>query len=238
MSTNLSERVVAISGATGVLGQEAARQFAAQGARLALLSSSGEKLEQMAQKLGLKEERALLLASDLRKAQEAHNAIQAILARFDHADILLHLVGGWTGGKLITESDSVETSQMLDQHLWTTYFMVQALTPHLVANGWGRIIAISSPLASRPAAKMSPYIIAKAAQEALLLSLAQEIRGSGVTANVLQVKTIDAKGEKARNPSPENATWSTVPEIMAAVMYLCSEEAGMVNGARIPLYGS
>jgi NAD(P)-dependent dehydrogenase (short-subunit alcohol dehydrogenase family) len=106
-----------------------------------------------------------------------------------------------------------------------------------MANGWGRIIAVSSPLASRPAAKMSPYIIAKAAQEALLLTLAQEIKGSGVTANLLQVRTIDVKGEKVSKPTPENAAWSTLPEIMAAVMYLCSEEAGSVNGARIPLYG-
>lgn len=237
MSTNLTERVVVVSGATGALGQEAARQFAGQGARLALLSSSGEKLEQMAQKLGLGEEQTLLLAGDLRQAQEANNAIQAILARFGRVDILLHLVGGWIGGKLFIKFDSAQTSQMLDQHLWSTFHLVHALTPHLIANGWGRIIAVSSPLASRPAAKMSPYIIAKAAQEALLLSLAQEIKGSGVTANLLQVKTIDVKGEKESNPTPENATWSTLAEIMAAVMYLCSEEAGGVNGARIPLHG-
>jgi NAD(P)-dependent dehydrogenase (short-subunit alcohol dehydrogenase family) len=237
MNTKFSERVVIISGATGALGQEAARQFSFQGARLALLSSSGEKLEQMAQTLGLGEEQTLLLAGDLRQAQEAHNAVQAILARYGHVDILLHLVGGWTGGKSIIEFDSVETSQMLDQHLWTTYHLVKALTPHLVASGWGRIIAISSPLATHPVAKMSPYIIAKAAQEALLLSLAQEVKGSGVTANLLQVRTIDVKGEKVQNPTPENATWSTLPEIMTAIMYLCSEEAGAVNGARIPLYG-
>jgi NAD(P)-dependent dehydrogenase (short-subunit alcohol dehydrogenase family) len=109
--------------------------------------------------------------------------------------------------------------------------------PHLVANGWGRILVVTSPVAGNPPAKMAPYAVAKAAQEALMQTIAREVAGTGVTANMLQVRTIDANHERQTQPSPKNANWTTPEEIAAAILYLCSEEAGVVNGARIPLYG-
>jgi NAD(P)-dependent dehydrogenase (short-subunit alcohol dehydrogenase family) len=85
---------------------------------------------------------------------------------------------------------------------------------------------------------MSPYVIGKAAQEALLLTLAQEVRDSGITVNLVLVKTIDTKYQRASQPTPKNAAWTTPEEISAAFLYLCSDKAGMTNGARIPLFGS
>ena len=237
MNTDLSERVIIVSGATGGLGQEAVRQFASLGARLALLSSSGEKLEQMALALKLPSERTLLLAGDLRDASAVQTTAQAVQARFGRADVLLHLVGGWTGGTSLAELPADELSQMISQHVWTTFYLVQAFTPQMAANGWGRVIVVSSPVVTHPLAKMAAYAAGKAAQEALILTLAQELKGSGVTANILQVRTIDVKHEKVASPKPQNANWSTPEEIMASVMYLCSDEAGMVNGARLPLFG-
>jgi len=70
-----------------------------------------------------------------------------------------------------------------------------------------------------------------------VLSLAREVANTGVTANILQVKTIDAAHERDRQPAPKNAAWTTPEEITAAILYLCSDEAHVINGARIPLYG-
>ena len=86
----------------------------------------------------------------------------------------------------------------------------------------------------RPAEKSAPYAIAKAAQETLMLTLAREIRGTGVTANVLQVREIDVQPER----TPKKPSRTTPEEITAAILYLCSEQAQTVNGARIPLYGA
>jgi NAD(P)-dependent dehydrogenase (short-subunit alcohol dehydrogenase family) len=153
--------------------------------------------------------------------------------KFGHADILLHLVGGWTGGKTIVEFDARETEEMLHQHLWTTFHLAQAFVPIFIANHWGRIIVISSPLATQPTAKSAPYAIAKAAQETLMLTLAQELKDTGVTANVLQVRTIDAKSKDGQ----AHPNWTMPEEIVTAMQYLCSDQAQVVNGARIPLYG-
>jgi NAD(P)-dependent dehydrogenase (short-subunit alcohol dehydrogenase family) len=127
---------------------------------------------------------------------------------------------------------------MLQQHLWSTFHLIQAFIPHMQDNGWGRVVVVSSPYANRPAAKGGPYAIGKAAQEALILTLAQELRGSGVTANILQVQTIDVAHERESTPSARNASWTTPEEISAAILYLCSDEARMANGGRLPLYGA
>ena len=74
---------------------------------------------------------------------------------------------------------------------------------------------------------MGAYAAAKSAQETLVLTLAEELREQGVTANIIQVKAIDVKGT-GKGTSPQ--------EIVAAMTYLCSDEAAKVTGARIPVY--
>ena len=71
-----------------------------------------------------------------------------------------------------------------------------------------------------------------------MLTLSQELIGTGVTANLLQARTIDANDEKISAPSPDNASWTTPEELAASILYLLSDEAGTINGAKIPLYGS
>jgi NAD(P)-dependent dehydrogenase (short-subunit alcohol dehydrogenase family) len=234
---NLEGRVAVITGATGGLGSVAARGLAERGARLALFATSAERLEALASVLGLPADRLLTGTFDFTAPGAAQEAFRLVLEKFGRIDIVLNVVGGWTGGKAVTDVPADEVSSMLNQHLWTTFHLAQAFLPHLTANGWGRIIVVSSPYAVNPPAKMGPYAVGKAAQEALVLAIAREAAGSGVTANILHVRTIDAKHERDLQPSRENAHWTTPEEITASILYLCSDEAHVINGARIPLYG-
>lgn len=235
---NLENRVAVITGATGGLGRVVAHRLAEEGARLALVSSDSGRLEALGRELGLPEERWLASAADLTAPVGAQAAAEAVAAKYGRMDILLHLVGGWTGGKTVTQTSVEEVASMLQQHLWTTFHVIQAFVPHLVANGWGRIMAVSAPAATRPTAKSAAYAAGKAAQEALLLTLAQELAGSGVTANLLVVRAIDAQHQRDRERTAETAKWTTPEEIASAIVYLCSDAAGVVNGAHIPLYGA
>jgi NAD(P)-dependent dehydrogenase (short-subunit alcohol dehydrogenase family) len=169
---------------------------------------------------------------------EAKSAAEAVLAKFGQIDILLHVVGGWTGGKTLVEVPAEDLVFMLNQHVWTSFHVIQAFVPHLVRNGWGRVVMVTSPFAARPNAKGGPYAIGKAGQESLMLTLSQELKGTGVTANLVQAKTIDVKREKVSAPSPDNASWTTPEQLASAILYLLSDDAAAVNGARIPLYGS
>jgi NAD(P)-dependent dehydrogenase (short-subunit alcohol dehydrogenase family) len=231
-------RVAVITGATGGTGRVVAKDLAEQGISLALFSTDQNRLADLAAELELPPEHYLAKALNLRSSEAAQTAAALVMEKFGRVDMLLHFVGGWTGGKKVVDFEIEAFRDMLQQHLWTTLHITRAFIPHLTANGWGRVIVISSPTAERPPAKSAPYAIAKAAQEALMLTLAQELKGSGVTANVLRVKTIDVKHQKDQEPTTTNAMWTTPEEITTAINYLISEEGGMVNGARLPLFGS
>jgi NAD(P)-dependent dehydrogenase (short-subunit alcohol dehydrogenase family) len=223
MNENFDGRVIVITGATGALGTLAARTFAERGASLALLDHSQDRLDTLISLVNLPDTRLYSLAADLRDEDVVRSAAQAVFDKFGRVDALLHLVGGWTGGKTISETTPDDLNFMISQHIWTTFHLFRSFGPHLQANGWGRVIVVSMPLSP----KMSAYAAAKAAQEALVQSLAEELKDSGVTANIIHVKSIDVKG---------NGKGTTPAEIMASMLYLCSDEAAKINGVKIPLY--
>jgi NAD(P)-dependent dehydrogenase (short-subunit alcohol dehydrogenase family) len=235
---SVENRVAVVTGATGALGTTVSRTLAAGGASLALLDIDPARLAPLAEGLKLPESRLLARTADLLDPDATRAAAEAAAARFGKLEILLHLVGGWTGGKALAEAPASDLDSMLKQHVWTTFNVLQAFAPHLIQNGWGRVVMITSPYATRPNAKGGPYAAAKAGQEALLLALSQELKGTGVTANLLQARTIDVKREKVSNPTPDNASWTTPEELTASILFLLSEEAAMINGARIPVFGS
>lgn len=240
MSHSLEGRVVVITGATGGLGRAAAQEFAARGVSLALLGSDATRLEEGARALNLPDARALLHVVDLREGEQAREAARAVQDKFGAAHILLHLVGGWTGGKTLAELDPADFRTMLEQHAWTTLNVFQAFVPFVAASGWGRVIVVSSPGAVSPTGKTGAYAAAKAAQEAMVLTLAKEFQGQNLTANILHVRSIGARAGSTQpaGASPANGAVTTPEEIVAAMLYLCSDEAAQITGARLPLTGA
>lgn len=230
-------RVALITGATGSLGRVVAATLAEDGWRLGLVGSDEGRLHVVAADLGLADERWTPATADLADGDAARVAVAAVEERFGAIDALIHLVGGWSGGTPITEVGLDDLDTMLDQHVRTTFHVVQAAVPGMVARGWGRVLAVGTPVAGEPGATSGGYAIAKAGQEVLLRMLAREVAGSGVTANLVLVKTIDAKHARESAPSAKNAGWTTPEEIAATFRYLVSDEAAVINGARIPLFG-
>ena len=233
----LEGRVAIVSGATGGLGRVVARRLLDEGATLALFATNAERLDALATELGGDQERLMTRAVDLRDTDAATAAVDAVAQRFGGAQILAHLVGGYSAGARLVDAGRDELAAMLEQHVWTTFNLARAIAPHLLDAGWGRIVAVSPTTVATPGPKMAAYVTAKAGQEALLMALARELKGTGATANVLVVRAIDVEHARDREPSPKTAAWTTPEEIAAAIVYLCSDEAHVVNGARIPLNG-
>jgi NAD(P)-dependent dehydrogenase (short-subunit alcohol dehydrogenase family) len=231
------DRVALITGATGELGRAVAGLLAAAGARLALAGTDDGRLRGVATDLGIADDRWTPVVVDLRDAAAARAAVERVVERFGRLDILVHLVGGWTSGGQVSELDRDTLRDQLDQHLWATINVVEAVVPGMVERGWGRVVAVATPTATNPGKGTATYAIPKVAQETLLRTLAREVAGSGVTVNLVVVKAIDVKGERVSDPSPKNAGWATPDEIAAAISYLCSDAAAAVNGARVPLDG-
>jgi len=227
-------RTVLITGATGVLGQEVARVFAADGARLGLVGTDGDRLAGVARELGLADDRWVAGIGDLRQRDGARAAIDTITDAFGRVEVLAHLIGGYSGGTAIADLDPADVAGMLDQHLWTTLHVTQAVVPGMVERGWGRVLAVSTPVASEPPARMAPYAVGKAGEEVLLRTLSREVAGTGVTVNLVIVKAIDESGVRATDP--KKASWTGPDEIAATFRFLASDGAAAINGARIPLH--
>jgi NAD(P)-dependent dehydrogenase (short-subunit alcohol dehydrogenase family) len=230
-----ADQVVLVTGATGVLGRVVVARFAAAGARLGLVGTHLERLTAVARDLGLADDRWAAGVGDLRVPAKARTAVKAVVDRFGRVDVVLHLVGGWTGGTAVVDLDPEELKQMLDQHLWTTLNIVQAALPGMIANGWGRVAAVGSRSALEAAPRVASYAVAKAAEDTLLRTVAREVAGTGVTVNLVTVGTIDEKHERDSAATPRNATWTEPEEIAAALLFLCSDEASALNGAHLPL---
>jgi NAD(P)-dependent dehydrogenase (short-subunit alcohol dehydrogenase family) len=236
MSPELDAPVVLITGATGPLGRVVAQRFARDGARLALVGREQGRLDELGEALGVGSDRWLAVPGELTDADAARAVAAAVTDRWGRIDVLLHLVGGWTGGTAVVDLDEDEVRRMLDQHLWTTFHVAQAVVPGMVERVFGRVIAVSSPLAADPGPKGASYAIAKAAEDVLIRSLAREVAGSGVTANLVIVRTIDAKHERETAPSTKNASWTTPEEVAETLAFLASPASAAVTGARVPLH--
>jgi NAD(P)-dependent dehydrogenase (short-subunit alcohol dehydrogenase family) len=216
-----------ITGATGALGVKTAHAFAALGHSLVLLGTDQARLDALVRDLRLPEDRSFTVKVDLRDGQAVHAAAGAVAARFGTVHALIHLVGGWLGGKTFPESTVDDMDSMFGQHVWTTFYLFQAFSPLLAQSNWGRVITVSPSTVPTPQPMRGVYTAAKAAQENFMLTLAAELKESNVTANIIQVKAIDVASK---------GTGTTPDEIVAAMLYLFSDEAGKITGARIPLY--
>lgn len=220
-------KTIVIAGATGALGNKAAHAFGGRGHSLVLLDNDQNKLDALTRDLNLTEDRLFASVVDLRDQDAVRATAEAVAAKFGGVHALIHLVGGWVGGKTLIDGSADDLDLMLGQHVWTTFHLFQAFIPQLVEQGWGRVMVVSASTVPNPPGKTGIYTAAKAAQENLILTLAAEQKEKGVTANIIQVRAIDVENK---------GTGTTPDEIVAAMMYLFSEEAAKVSGARIPLY--
>jgi acetoacetyl-CoA reductase len=107
----------------------------------------------------------------------------------------------------------------------------------LKAGGSGRFIGVTSPKVQAPTAKSTLYSAAKAASDALVLSLADELRGSGATANLVVVDSIEEPEKAGAEPRKPYGKSTPAAEIASAMLFLCSPQAATINGVRLPLTG-
>jgi NAD(P)-dependent dehydrogenase (short-subunit alcohol dehydrogenase family) len=223
----MADRVIVITGATGVLGRVVAAHFAESGARLALLARSEEEIAALVSTLPGGAERHAGFGVDLGDAASARAAAAAVRERLGPASVLLHLVGGYAGGTPFVDGDDEEFRHLLDLNLWSTIHAIRAFLPDVLAAEHGRIVTVSAYVAAAPTPKHAAYSATKAAVEALTISVARDLAGTTATSNVVVLRAIG--DEKPTEQRPE--------EIAAVMAWLSSPEAGTINGQRIPLIG-
>lgn len=234
---DLAGKTILITGATGALGSVTAAACAATGANLALTARSAADLAGLAASLSLPAGRLIAQPADLTNPGEVASLIAAVAARWGGTDILLHTAGGWAGGKRLADLTDADWQAMIALNLNATFNINRAVLPYMFTRSWGRIVNIAARAALLPGAKQAPYNVAKAGVVALTASLAQDYRRSGITANCLLPGTIDTPANRRDMPEGDATRWVKPQELVSAMLYLCSTEAGAINGAAIPVYG-
>ena len=240
------DRVVMITGASGGLGTAVAHEFAQTEARLVLTSHSERALDKLVQELALPDERALAPVADLTRPSEAQDLVETILGRFGRLDVLLNTVGGWAGGQPVAQraqdgqkDDGLQIwERMLALNLNSAFYLSRVVLPPMLEAGWGRIVHVASRTALQPRSKVAGYAVSKMGVITLTEVIAAEVKGTGVTANVLLPSTIDTPDNRRMMPKADPGDWVPPEHIAATMRFLCSEAASSINGARIAVYGA
>ncbi len=231
----LTNKVAVLIGASGQLGPAVAAAFAHAGVKLVLVGTRQDKLDSLHQALGFRETRVFVRVADASRATAMQELAEMVKTKFGRADILLHTAGTFRGAPF--EETSAEVWQeMLDMNLLSAVNSMRAFLPLLTANGWGRILTVSSGLTQSPPPNISAYVTAKAALETMTLAVAKEVQDKGVTANVVLVRSLDTPSERAKQPN-KTSGWVKPADVAATLLFLCSEEGGAITGARIPVFG-
>ncbi|MDH2414385.1 SDR family NAD(P)-dependent oxidoreductase [Nocardioides sp. CER19] len=259
MELNLSSRRALVTGSSSGLGEATARMLAAEGAAVVIHGRDQSRAEAVAASIREAGGRAEVVLGDLATDEGAADVMRQALVGGD-VDILVNNAGfyrhlSWA------EATPQEWADTYNVNVVSGVRMIQQLVPAMRERGWGRVITIGGGLASQPMNTHPQYNATLAARHNLAVSLARELKGTGVTSNVVSPGAIlvDATQELVTHIGPArgwgdtweeilpNAVEALIPndhgrfgrpeEIAGAVAYLCSDLAEYVSGATIRVDG-
>ena len=237
MTEALKDKVILIAGATGALGIAVTRTFARTDARLALTSTSAEKLARLVREAEISEARAFTVAADATQEKEINTLVEAVVDHYGRLDALINTIGAWRGGAAVHETSVGAWDRTFDVNLRSAFLLSRAVLPHLLQREWGRLVHVSSKSALHPRADQAAYTAAKMGLIRLTDVIAAEVKGSGVTANVLLPSVIDTPVNRKQLSNMDPDRWVPPESIAALIQFLFTEAGGALNGAHLPVYG-
>lgn len=248
MAGALEGKTIIVTGAGSPIGmgREMSIALASAGANVVMTDIDRDALESSANdaREAAGDERAVAVAADVTSYADAERAAQTALDAFGGLHGLVNNAG--TNQRNVGMSDALlEPWWGVSPEAWSRvaavnfsgpFFMARAVIGHLMEQGWGRIIGVTTSLDTMIRVNMAPYGPSKAGHEALVATMAQELEGTGVTANVLV-----PGGPVNTNLLPPDAPFDRAkliqPDVMRRpVVWLASDASDGVNGRRFIAY--
>ncbi len=244
----LDGKTVIVTGAASPIGmgREMSIALASAGANVAMMDIDGAALEASANdaREAGGDERVLALAGDVTSYADAQRVVESALERFGALHALVNNAG--TNQRNVGMSDTIMEpwwgvqpdawSRVVAVNFSGPFFMAHAAVQPMLEQGWGRIIGVTTSLDTMIRINMAPYGPSKAGHEALVATMAAELDGTGVTANVL-VPGGPVNTNLLPPDSPFDRAKLIQPDVMRKpVVWLASEEANGVNGRRFIAY--
>jgi NAD(P)-dependent dehydrogenase (short-subunit alcohol dehydrogenase family) len=244
MPVNLHGKVAVVTGASRGLGQQVALKLAAAGARVALVARNEKALRETLVKIQNAAGAADIFMADVTDVSR----IASLRERVGPASILVNAAGVFGPIQLIKDSDPARWIETITANTIAPYLMSRAFVGDMIAAKWGRIINFSSAAALHPPGPLnSAYGVSKVALNQFTRHFAAELRGTGVTANVMHpgdVKTdmwaaIRDEAERLGPIAEGYRKWvqwvdetggDDPGKAAALVLKLCSDDAAAING--------
>jgi len=235
----MNERVVLITGASRGIGAEAARAFAAAGARVALLARTEERIAELAGEIGAA---AVAIPCDVSRYWEMQAAVDATIAAFGRIDVLIGNAGVIEPISHLAEADPGDWGKVIDINLKGVFNGMRAVLPGMLEQGGGTILTISSGAAHGPVEGWSHYCASKAGAYMLTRSADLEYRDRGIRALGLSPGTVATQMQKDIKASGINRVsqldWCDhiPPDWPArALVWMCGAEADAWLGQDVSL---
>lgn len=234
---DFTDKVVVITGASGNLGSALARAFSRAGANLALIDRHVEVLAQQILDLVDRPDRLLIRSADLTQADEVETAVHVIVDHFGRIDVLAHTVGGFRAGTPLHETPLATLDFMLSLNAKTVFITNQAVIPHMLRQGAGKIINLAARAGLQGQQNLAAYSASKAAVIRLTESAAAELKQSGINVNCVLPGTIDTPQNREAMPDADFSRWVKPESLADVILFLASDAARDIHGAAVPVYG-
>jgi NAD(P)-dependent dehydrogenase (short-subunit alcohol dehydrogenase family) len=235
---NFHDKIVLVTGGTGGLGREVTMAFLEAGATVTVTYRRAEEFAAVvsaAQRIGAPPPEGA--AVDVTDFAAVEKLVADILAKHGRLDILVNAVGAYAGGTNLWETDPKIYDQMLQLNLKAGYVLARAIVPQMIRQNRGWIVNIASKAAFDHAAGGGLYAASKAAALALFDSLAADVKPYNINVNSVLPSIIDTAKNRKEIPGADFSKWPKPEEIARVILFLCSEEACIIHGAAIPVYG-
>ncbi len=237
MGAKFDGKVVLVAGGTGGLGHAVSLAFLKEDAAVAVTYRKQEELDALKIAAGKNGSRLEGHAVDATDEAAVRQLVEKIIGKYHRLDAMVNTVGGYAGGAKLWELETKVFDQMLALNLRAGYALSRAAVRAMLKEGHGAIVNVAAKAAVDHAAGAAAYAASKAAAVAMLDSLAAETKGSGVRVNTILPSIIDTDANRKTMPKADFAKWPKPEDIARVILFLCSDDARVIHGAAIPVYG-
>ena len=222
----LAGRTIIVLGATGGLGRGVTERFRDDGASVlafdARIPAAGDRQDRV--------EHVAVDALD-------ETSVSAAFGQVPAAAAVVNLIGGYTPPQALSMLDVGVLRQQFELNLVTEAIVTKYAMPMLAARGGGSIVHVSSRVALEKWENGFSYSVSKLGVVRLVEAAAAEGREDGVRVNCILPSIIDTPANRAALPDAMHHRWPKPSELAAVLSFLISDDAVLISGAAIPVYG-
>ena len=233
-----TSKVVLVAGGTGGLGRAVSLAFLQEDTHVIVTYRKEEEFDALKNLAVGKESQLNGYDVDVIDEAEVGKLVEGIVARYGRLDAMVNTVGGYAGGLKLWELDTKVFDQMLALNLRTGYALSRAAVRVMLKQGSGAIVNIASKAAIEHEAGAAAYAASKAAAVAMIDSLAEDLKGTGIRVNSVLPSIIDTEANRKAMPKADFTKWPKPEDIASVIVFLCGDGGKVIHGAAIPVFGN